>query len=156
MKIYKNYKRAKSSKKSPKLQNTTKAKTKIAQVKSNKTTQNYQSFGWVIYIAIALFLLFGSIWLNQKNNTNKIIISNNVKEPVFRVETSKLESFKYVKKLIIYGSSRAYRTLTLIPEIDAKVKEIKVREGDEIYTSQSPIISFINTYFNNPNDNNNI
>ena len=28
--------------------------------------------------------------------------------------------------------------------------------GDEIYTYESPTISLINTYFNNPNNNNNI
>ena len=31
-----------------------------------------------------------------------------------------------------------------------------INDGDEIYTRYSPTISLINTYFNNPNNNNNI
>ena len=133
MKYYKNNKRTKylKAKHHPSAEKVMKiAKNHLDRKQPIKARVKYRGTKWIFYILFILLLI--SIWFFKQISNQPTITEKAIVEPIFNVEVANISSFKYIKKLTIYGSSRAYRTLTIIPEVNAKVNQIMITDGDVV------------------------
>jgi multidrug efflux system membrane fusion protein len=144
MKFRKNHKRKKffkySEKKKPNLEifeNQMNQNTELNNSQILPKKNKFKKFSWVVYFLLIIAIILGLFW---KNQNHKIITSSDAKTHIqkrsFKVDTLELASFKYLKKLTIYGSSEAFRTVEIIPELDAKVKSIEINDGDFVTKDQ--------------------